>query len=181
MNAPKQMTAETLNALKGWPSPHALDFPGRLDSAITERVPAGSVVHLNSAGNFAMGVGSNSVMPMFIFQDSDDPDVTNPAPDPSTQRGAFVPVSPTGVLMALVATGAYELTSTNFKTGQTYNPNTPLTAPTGNDPTSGDAGQLEPGTLYTDMIVGLVSRGVVDNGYGFSALAFWPHPVFPTP
>jgi len=30
------------------------------------------------------------------------------------------------------------------------------------------------------MIVGFVSRGVVDNGYGQNALAFWPFPVFPT-
>jgi hypothetical protein len=29
------------------------------------------------------------------------------------------------------------------------------------------------------MIVGLVSRGIVDNGYGHSGLAFWPFPVFP--
>jgi hypothetical protein len=29
------------------------------------------------------------------------------------------------------------------------------------------------------MIVGIVSRGVVDNGYGKNALAFWPFPVFP--
>ena len=31
------------------------------------------------------------------------------------------------------------------------------------------------------MIVGFVSRGEVDNGYGQDAVAFWPFPVFPTP
>ena len=46
---------------------------------------------------------------------------------------------------------------------------------------SADAGKLDVGTLYTDMIVGIVSRGVVDNGYGHDAVAFWPFPVFPTP
>jgi len=113
---------------------------------------------------------------MFLFSNSDDPDVANDGGDASTDAGVFVPISPTGQAMALVAVGAYELVSTAYVSAS-YAVNAPLTA----DLAAGaNPGLLQGGTLYTDMIVGFVSRGVVDNGYGKNALAFWPHPVFPT-
>jgi len=154
----------------------AVDFTTELDSGITDRVPAGSVVHVNSDGKFALGVGTSAVMPMFTFQASDDPDVSNDAGDPSTEKGVSVPINPTGQLMALVAIGAYELVSTAY-VADSYAINDPLTSATGGN----TAGQLAIGTLYTDMIVGFVSRGEVDNGYGQDALAFYPFPVFPIP
>jgi len=177
MPAPRQMTEHTLNALKGWPQPAAVDFHTEFDpsvAAILDPVPPGSVVHLNVAGKYILGVGTLSVMPLFMFNGSDDPDVVNQAGDPSTQRGVFVPISPTGQAMALVAVGAYELVSTAFVPG-TYNPNDKLTS----DLAGANAGKLKVGVIHTDMIVGVVSRGVVDNGYGFDAVAFWPFPVFP--
>jgi len=85
-------------------------------------------------------------------------------------------MSPTGQAMALVAIGAYELVSTAFVSGS-YAISQPLTA---NISGRAAPGKLRGGTLYTNMIVGFVSRGVVDNGYGQNALAFWPFPVFPT-
>lgn len=173
---PRQMTAQTLNALKGWPQMAAVDFHTELDPSVTSRVAPGSVVHLNDDGFYALGVGNLAVMPMFTFQASDDPDVaSDEGGDPATEKGVWVPVSPTGQLTALPANGAYELVSTSFDTGGDYPPNTPLTSPT----TGGLAGVLTPGTMHTNMIVGIVSRGVVDNGYGHDAVAFWPFPVFP--
>jgi hypothetical protein len=171
------MTANTLNALKGWPNMNAVDYHAELDSSVTvDPVLAGSVVSLNSSGNFILGVGTTKVMPMFLFSNSDDPDVSNDGGDASTDAGVFIPISPTGQAMALVAVGAYELVSTAFEAGS-YAPNDALTS----DLEGGTSpGKLSPGTLYTDMIVGIVSRGVVDNGYGKDALAFWPFPVFPT-
>lgn len=176
MAAPRQMTANTLNALKGWPNMNAVDYHAELDSSITDTVLAGSVVSLNSSGNFIQGVGTTAVMPMFLFSNSDDPDVVNDGGDAATDAGVFIPISPTGQAMALVAVGAYELVSTAFVAGS-YAPNDPLTADLAG---GGNPGELQGGTLYTDMIVGIVSRGVVDNGYGKDALAFWPFPVFPT-
>lgn len=179
MAAPRQMTANTLNALKGWPQMNAVDYHAELDSGIPAGdlpVLAGAVVHLNAAGNFILGVGTDAVMPMFLFNNSDDPDVSNDGGDASTDAGVFVPISPTGHAMALVAVGAYELVSTAY-VDAAYSPNDPLTADKSG---GGNPGKLQGGTLYTDMIVGLVSRGVVDNGYGKNALAFWPCPVFPT-
>jgi len=172
------MTEHTLNALKGWPSPHALDHAAELSESIPAGnlpVLGGSVVRLNSAGKFELGVGTAKVMPLFLFQNSDDPDVQNDGGDPATVAGVFVPITPSGKAMALVATGAYELTTTEF-VDDTYAPNDPLTS----DTAGGNAGKVKKGTMYTDMIVGLVSRGKVDNGYGFDSIAFWPCPVFPT-
>lgn len=174
MAAPRQMTANTLNALKGWPQPAAVDFHTEFADSVTSEVLPGSVVHLDGTGKYALGVGTLSVMPLFMFNGSNDPDVQNEGGDPATEKGAFIPINPTGQAMALVATGAYELVSTAFVAG-TYDPNDPLTSPT----SGGNAGKLQVGTLYTDMIVGIVSRGVVDNGYGHDAVAFWPFPVFP--
>jgi len=176
MAAPRQMTANTLNALKGWPQPAAVDFHTEFASSITSVVLAGTVVRINSSGKYELGVGTDAVMPLFTFNNSDDPDVINEGGDPATEKGVWVAINPTGQAMALVAVGAYELVSTAYVDAD-YSPNDPLTAAK----TGANAGKLVAGTLYTDMIVGIVSRGVVDNGYGHLALAFWPFPVFPTP
>ena len=174
MAAPRQMTANTLNALKGWPQPAAVDFHTEFDASVEVEVLPGSVVHLNDDGKYELGVGTLPVMPLFMFNGSNDPDVQNEGGDPATEKGVWVAINPTGQAMSLVAIGAYELVSTAFVDG-TYNPNDPLTS----DLNGADAGKLQVGTLYTDMIVGFVSRGVVDNGYGHDAVAFWPFPVFP--
>ena len=179
MAAPRKMTANTLTALKGQPSMSAVTYSAKFSSTIPSGdlpVLAGSVLSLNSSGDFVLGVGTGKVMPLFSFNNSDDPDVVNAGGDPSADVGAFVPIVPGGNAMALVATGAYELLSTAFVSGS-YPPNTALTAATSG---SSNPGKLKAGTMYTDMIVGIVSRGVVDNGYGHNALAFWPCPVFPT-
>lgn len=176
MAAPRQMTANTLNALKGWPQPAAVDFHTEFASDITDVVLAGSVVRLNDQGQYELGVGVAPVMPLFMFNSSDDPDVMNDGGDPATTKGVFVAINPTGQAMALVAVGAYELVTTAF-VADSYQPNDALTSAD----TGPNAGKVAKGTLYTDMIVGIVSRGIVDNGYGYDAVAFWPCPVFPAP
>jgi hypothetical protein len=177
MAAPRQMTAFTLNALKGWPQPAAVDFNTEYDVSLANvLVPPGTVVHLSINGYYLLGVGDLAVMPLFMFNGSDDPDVINDGGDAATTKGVYIAINPTGQAMALVANGAYELTSTNFVAGS-YAPNDPLTSTLSPD---ANAGALQVGSLYTDMIVGIVSRGVVDNGYGYDAVAFWPLPVFPT-
>lgn len=179
MAAPRQMTASTLNALKGWPQPAAVDFETQLDAAVPEAdlpLLAGSVVRVNASGKFEVGVGTDDAMPMFTFQNSDDPDIQNEGGDASTEKGVFIPISPTGAMMALVAVGAYELVTTSFKESDSFTPNAFLTADKSG---GGDPGKVKIGVKYTDMIVGIVSRGKVDNGFGFNAVAFWPFPIFP--
>ena len=178
MAAPRQMTANTLNALKGWPSQSAVDFVAKLDSSVTvDPVLAGSVVMLNSSGNFLLGVGTTDAMPMFLFQNSDDPDVANDGGDAGAggDKGVWIPVAPSGNLMALVATGAYELTTTAIEgaTG-TFTVNIPLTSASGNGSTAGKIAAHTWGGGNT--IVGVCSRGgYQDNGYGVDSVAFWPY------
>lgn len=172
------MTAKTLNALKGWPAPAAVDFHAEFDAAalaILNPIPPGAVLHLSSVGTYLLGVGTLQVMPLFNFASSDDPDVNNDGGNAATEKGVWVPISPTGQAMALPAKGSYELVSTYFDITGSYPPNTPLTSPL----SGANAGKLVAGLMHTDMIVGITSRGVVDNGYGTDGLAFWPEAVYP--
>ncbi len=174
MAAPRKMTAHTLEAPKGWPSPHAVDFQAKISANVSlDPVFAGKVVHLNGDGEFEMGV-SGTQMALFLFQNSDDPDVSNDGGDPATEVDVWVPISPTGKIGALVAAGAYELASTEYKAADesAMTPNAILTANTSNSTSAG--GQLEVGVISTQAICGVVSRGVRTNSHGKKEVFFWP-------
>jgi hypothetical protein len=185
------MLEHTLNPVKGWPSPNAVDFRAKISSSVAFTLFSGRAVHLNSAGEYITGCDpaahpGGTGMTMFLFQNSDDPDVVNEGGDPETETDVWVPVSPTGRAMALPAKGAYEMETTEYDTTGSYPPGTSLTAD--NDDADVDAGGiLAAGTTYTDHICGVVSRGVVDSGYGRrgantgQALAFWPVWLPPAP
>ena len=180
MAAPRSMTRHTLDAIKGWPSPHAVDFAANLSVNVPESrrpILSGTVLRLNSVGEYELGVGVLDVMPLFAFNNSDDPDVVNEGGDPATERGVWIAISPTGKMMALPAKGAYELMSTEF-IADTYVPNDLLTASSDNAAATG--GKLAKGTKGTHTICGIVSRGVTDNGHGENALAFWPTVILHT-
>lgn len=174
----RPMTAHKLNGAKGWPRPHAVDFSASFNAAALAAISggvafSGRVVHLDSAGEYRFGI-ANRQMPLFLFQNSDDPDVTNDGGDATTDVGNWVPVSPTGKMMSLVATGAYELETTEFDSAQTYLPNQSLTAATGT--TLATCGVLtnQSATPYTNAVCGVVSRGEFTNSDGRAMLAFWP-------
>lgn len=183
MVAPTQMTAHTLEGIKGWPSPHAVDFTARLSANVTiDPVRAGRVVHLNASGEFEMGlpdvVGAGH-MPLFIFQTSDDPDVNNDGGDPATDPNVFVAVTPVGDLMGLVAIAGYEVESTEFESeaslGTSYAPGDCLTATAdnANATTGGRITRCTSGLAYSEPVCGVVSRGVFENSHRQNALAFW--------
>jgi hypothetical protein len=176
------MTAKTLNALKGWPHMNAVDFAAEFDPGVADildPVPPGSVVHLNEEGLLELGVGILPVMPLFTFYSSDDPDIKNDGPDPATERDGWVSIQPPhggGNMLCFPAVIAAELVSTAYVDGE-YPPNSFLTS----DREGGNAGKLKIGSIYVDMIVGQVSRGITNNGYDYDAVAFWPMPVYPIP
>jgi len=186
MPVPRQMTEHRLEAPKGWPSPHAVDFAAPMAASVLANISGGVVyagrcVHLNNSGEYELGV-TGYQMPLFIFNNSDDPDVENPGGDPATRVGAWVAIAPTGKMMALVAKGAYELATTEFNTTLTYNPNDSLYAPTGTTlATSGvltNAGGDGAATYPDETIVGVVSRprtpSTTRNSHGEHELFFWP-------
>jgi hypothetical protein len=179
------MTEHRLEAPKGWPNPHAVDYAAPMSAAVLAAITGGVVyagrcVHVNNSGSYELGI-TGYQMPLFLFNNSDDPDVENPGGDPATRPGAWVAIAPTGNMMALVAAGAYELATTEFITSRTYNPNDSLYAPTGTTlATSGVLTNLTgtAGTYPDETIVGVVSRGRTPtsarNSHGEHELFFWP-------
>lgn len=187
MAAPRSMLAHVLNPLKGWPSQSALDFHAKMSStalASTDPVFAGRCGHLDTNGEYALGVpdavSSGKIhMPIFFFPNSDDTDVQNDGgvsgtadDDPEGWAGVL-----RGNMLGLVATGGYELETTEFNTTQSYAPGDALQAATG------DNGVLKKGNPYAVPIVGIVSRGVKYLGQlpNRQTLAFWPIVLPKTP
>jgi hypothetical protein len=168
-----------IDVAKGWFEPAALDFSTKLSANVTFEVPAGRVVHVNSAGEFEMGVADTD-MGVVLHQDSEAFDVKN---EGTTPAGNFMhqAIAPTGVMSGLVCNGAYEIECTEFDDGQTYLPNELLTAGNSNsvlatggvltNAGSGAGGDVE---QYSDPVCGVVSRGRFVNAHGIPVLAFWP-------
>jgi hypothetical protein len=190
-----QMTDNTLEGVKGWPNPHAVDCEAKIAAAtITAagRVVSGKLVSLNASGEFQLGLFSNTAMPMFIFPNSDDPDVSLAYGAPASTAGGWVPIAPTGVAMALVAAGAYELATTAFDATKDYVAGEVLgTTTTGiaganqGTATTGDLTNygIDSGGAFTQSLVGVVAKGrtptSATNSHGQAELNFWPvyHPL----
>ena len=191
MTFPSQAFHHTLNALKAWPSESALDFAGQLSSDVTiDPLPAGRCVHVDSVTTLSFGSGpgpttaggtpifktgvTGTQMAIFLLQGSQDFDVQNVSAVPTD----WYKIQPAGISSGLVATGGYELETTEFDTAQTYLPNQPLRAIADDtDDTDGTGGGCltnQGFTFGTTAYVGVVSRGVYTNAYGQQALAFWP-------
>lgn len=150
----------TLDGLKGWPSPTAVDIAGTISSNVTlTTVYTGRVVHVASVtqggggtpspGNnvplpvFEMGAKLTQ-MPIFLWAGTDQYDVSNPGVPSGTILGgttanpaAWIPIRPSGNVMGLVAIGGYELETTEFDTDQDYAPNDVLRCVTDNTDTDG--------------------------------------------
>ena len=158
---PAQMFDHELGGLKGWPSPYALD---KRAQAITgaEGIAAGMGVYLDPTTGKAVRGAVNGSMPLFAFQGQNDFDVNGDV-------GNII----SGYLNTLVATGAYELETTEFVSPDTYNLNDVLTVSNVSDSTRG---KLKKTTLSsTDMIVGVVSEaGPITNSNGKGVIRFWP-------
>jgi len=179
-NAPSQMFEHGLDVKKGWFDMTALDYSAKLGNVAFD-MPRGRVVHLAVEGGkevFLPGVGSSDVA-IFLLNGSTDADVSNPG---TTAGGIFVQqaVSPSGKLSGLVATGGYEIATTEYvKTSGgstvTYAPGDLLTAATGTS--AGDAataGVLAKASgAYADPVCGVVSSGAAKNHNGVNTLSFW--------
>jgi len=127
--------------------------------------PAGRVGYIVTsgadAGTFALADGASlsGEMPLFLMQGGFDLDVANSVVDGA---GTVVAANamPAGMITGIVASGAYEIQSTEFVEAGgsvSYAPNTPLTA---TDDANGDGGLLTPGEFYTDWICGVCSTHV---------------------
>ena len=125
-----QMYERILNPVKGWFAMSALDKARPLNAvtvAAGTEVPPGRVVHIDANGEFALG-GSGTQMPLYLFKGSHETDVRNDGVSSATGTTHWVAIMPAGAMIALVATGGYELQSTEYDATQTYLPNQLLTA-----------------------------------------------------
>jgi hypothetical protein len=167
-----------LDVKKGWFDMASLDYSAKLGN-VNYDVPRGRVVHLELASNkevFLPGV-SGSHMAVFLLNGSADADVSNPG---TTAGNSFMhqAVSPTGKLSGLVATGGYEIATTEFvKTANSadvvYSPGDLLTAPVSGG--SAVEGVLTKANVvpYVTAVCGVVSSGASKNHNGVSTLSFW--------
>jgi hypothetical protein len=181
--APSRMTDHVLNHPKGWFDGHALDYSAKISENVDFSINEGRVMHLNADGEFEMGI-SGSQMGIFALRGSASPSVTNPG---TTAAGVRIqsPAFPNGTMTGLVATGGYELESSEYLddaiTG--YNPNTLLTA-VANNPDSTIGGCLTsdraadgtgtgPVRQYQEAACGVVSQGTKTTEHGTSVVCFW--------
>jgi hypothetical protein len=173
-NAPDLMFEHGLDVKKGWFDMASLDYSAKLASSISFDVVAGRVVHLNTSGEFVPGA-HKTCPAIFLLNGSADADVSNPG---TTAGGKFMhrAIAPTGKMSGLVATGGYEISTTEFVTGNTYQPGDLLSATRADasTPASTD-GRLTnySVTQFTTPVVGVVSSGAVSNHNGIQALSFW--------
>ena len=182
--APSLMFEHALSHPKGWFEPSALDFSAKISPNVTLQAFGGRVAHVNAAGEFEMGLNQTS-MAIFLLQADTDFDVSNPG---TTPAGNFMhqAVAPAGNMSGLVATGGYELESTEFDTAPNaaYAPNQLLTALASNtvqatggvlcNDRGGAGGSSGLVRQYTENACGVVSRGQFKNEHNVEVLAFWP-------
>ena len=190
------MFEHALDPLKGWFHLAALDHSAKLDATLlasATATPAGRVAVINDVGEFVLnrtGLSRNELtaMPIFLWNGSDHPDVYNDGTSPVTGTVHWYGIAPTGVMSGLVATGGYELQTTEFDGTQAYLPNDLLTASTAGILTNQSV------TVLATWICGVASShvqgdnqvtGTVQaaspgcpvglNAHGVEVLSFWSY------
>ncbi len=167
----RQMFDHVCDPVKGWVPGNmsALDKAAKISANVTiDPVFKGRVVHLNSEGEFEMGcVGKQ--MAIFLMGNNDDNDVAQLSDDD------FQGIIPDGDTFGLVATGGYEIATTEFDPAQTYAYNDSLRAIASNsNATTGGRLTNQGVTLYTTAVCGVVSKPPAINHLKRSLLTFWP-------
>lgn len=167
---PVQSFDHTLESIKGWPNPYALDKVAAVEETEADELIAGMVVSLNASGKFVRGQG-NQAMPLYCRSNGDDYDVASIAG--GTAGRTFGSDGPT--VMALAGTGAFELETTEFIAGN-YLPNQPLRS--GTAASSGvNAGKVvQAHGYYIEDVCGVVSAvGPLTNPHRKQVVRFWSY------
>ena len=170
---PGQMFDHTEIELSGRSMSYPLDFASQASQGETIPVMQGGLLTLDDNGQFVTGLGAGvangpidgkTPMALIAIQGRDEFDANS---DVGNISG--------GVQSGLVASGGYEIDSTEF-VADTYLPNEPLTFAVGEDVTAAAYRGLitkAPAKYSTVQVMGVVSRGVRTNADEKQALAFW--------
>jgi hypothetical protein len=158
MPAPDLMFEHGLDVKKGWFDMASLDYDAKLNSNVSFDVTPGA---------------HNTGVAIFLLNGSADADVSNPG---TTAAGNFMhkAIAPGGKMSGIVATGGYEISTTEFDSARSYAPGDLLTAAisTSNATTGGvltNNGVVQ----YVNPVVGVVSGGKAKNHNGVQSLSFW--------
>ena len=154
---PAQNYDHLLVAVSGYNGMHDLQFKASVGTG--QAWFRGSLISLQSVTEFKAGCGDKD-MPLWAINATADFDV---ASDVGNMAG--------GTVAALVATGGYELKTTEYVTTNQYAANDFLTAALGLD--NGKV-TLSPYDWTTRLVCGVVSAGVESDVYNQSVLRFWP-------
>lgn len=156
-----------------------LFFSAPLNAAATG-VVRGSVVSLNDNGEFVLGLpegsGNKYPMPMFSKKNAYDPDVQTGAVGEAT--GEILATSTVGgTIMAYVATGGFEIESSEFDKAADYGINVALVADANGKVTPADSNAV----YGAKTVIGIVSKtpfrgkdSMNVNGTGNNRICFWP-------
>ena len=159
---PSQMFDHSLDVIKGPSLMHRLDYAAEPASGADIR--AGAVCSLDSNGKLqagcSAGAGANKPMPMFAIQDINDFDANS---DVGNISG--------GVMSAIVATGGFEIETTEYVAEDTYNTNDFVTA--ANGAAIGKVAKMGEAPYGGQVAIGCVSKGVSVNSEGKSVIRFW--------
>lgn len=152
---PAQNYDNVLNVVSGSDGMHDLQYYAAPASG--ETFTKGRMCYLDSSGNLVAGCTA-AAMPMWAITGVDDFDANS---DVGNISG--------GVVSCFVATGGYEIFTTEFRSADTYNPNQLLTT----DETTAGYVKASAATYNDGVIVGCVSKGVQTDVYDQSVLYFW--------
>jgi hypothetical protein len=154
---PAQNYDHVINVTSGSDGMHDLQFKAAF--ATGQTFVRGSLVTVNSAGKLIAGATTGHDMPLWAINAVLDFDVEG---DVGNVAG--------GTVACFVATGGYEMFTTEFVAGS-YAPNNLLTPATG-----GNAGKVtKAAAQYSDgLVCGVVSTGTATSIYDQSVLNFWP-------
>jgi len=176
MTRPRQMYAHCIDMVQGNKMMGNLTYSAKLSANVTiDPVFQGRVVHLNSDNEWEMGC-TGWQMAGWLNASSDDPDVEQTSDDDDRQ------IIPVGVMTAIMATGAWELSTTEFDSAQTYVANEPLRAVASNSNATtggrmtnqGVTSKASAAPQNATAVCGIVSGGVKLNSHRQNALHFWP-------
>jgi len=160
--SPSQMFDHTLVVVKGPSYLNRLDFS--IAPKAAEDIRPGAVCSIDSTPELIagcpVGAAGNRPMPMFAIQDVNSFDANS---DVGNMSG--------GIMSCVVATGGFEVETTEYFTTSSYAANDLLKAGT-----VGDVGlvDLAGASPYAAVpVVGCVSRGTSTNRDGIGILTFW--------
>jgi hypothetical protein len=187
--AKRMMGTNTLNVVKGLTQISDLDYHAKFNAAELGLisggvVPQGRCVHVGADGTLKLGCGDGQLA-MWMFQGTNEADVDNSgAGNPANVYGAWVPMTPSGNVKCYVATGGFEMNTTEFKNDVAYAPNDHLEAPVSDGVPANmlsTAGKLRKTSVkpYSHNVVAVVSRifnpsSTPRNSHGQFELHFWP-------